>query len=433
MEVRLSSGCGRAAGVEVGAGARPDGAALRRGRARQRPGDGDHADRQRRRGRRRRARPSGRRSWWSRRGRGSRRWLQPLGIDLPLQPIAPQEVYFEPLDAAQFTPERCPVFIAHNDSVTGIGVYGLPSVDGSGVKIALHGGPPIDPNQPDRTPDMGVVETMHQFAERYIPQAAGKLASTPRLPVHHVAGSAFHHRRASRLPADRDRVVLFRARLQVQHAVGQHPERSGADGRDRARHQPVSPVTLSRGAIIDDLRSLFLLDPSITFLNHGSFGACPQPVFEVYQRWQRELERQPVEFLGRRVDGLLDDGARAAGGVSQLPGERSGVRAQRDFGRQRRGALARIAARRRNPDHRARIRRVHLYVAARLRATGAQYVAQPIPLPYTTPEAFVEQFWAGRHAAHARDLSEPHHVADGADFPGRGDLRAGARRRASSP
>ncbi|HNW44436.1 MAG TPA: aminotransferase class V-fold PLP-dependent enzyme [Elusimicrobiales bacterium] len=54
-----------------------------------------------------------------------------------------------------------------------------------------------------------------------------------------------------------------------------------------------------------DLRSLFLLSPDVIFLNHGSFGACPKEVFEAYQRWQLELERNPVEFLGRRSGELL--------------------------------------------------------------------------------------------------------------------------------
>ena len=53
------------------------------------------------------------------------------------------------------------------------------------------------------------------------------------------------------------------------------------------------------------MRDQFLLNPEIIFLNHGSFGATPKPVFERYQQWQLELERQPVEFIGRRAKGLL--------------------------------------------------------------------------------------------------------------------------------
>lgn len=53
------------------------------------------------------------------------------------------------------------------------------------------------------------------------------------------------------------------------------------------------------------MRDQFLLDPDIVFLNHGSFGACPRPVFDELQRWQLELERNPVEFLGRRSADLL--------------------------------------------------------------------------------------------------------------------------------
>ncbi len=62
-----------------------------------------------------------------------------------------------------------------------------------------------------------------------------------------------------------------------------------------------------------NLRKLFLLDPSITFLNHGSFGATPKPVFDEYRRWQMELERQPVEFLGRRFTGLMAESRAALG------------------------------------------------------------------------------------------------------------------------
>ncbi len=51
-----------------------------------------------------------------------------------------------------------------------------------------------------------------------------------------------------------------------------------------------------------DIRDLFLLRKDITFLNFGSFGACPKPIFENYQKWQYELEQEPIQFI--TVNGL---------------------------------------------------------------------------------------------------------------------------------
>ena len=48
------------------------------------------------------------------------------------------------------------------------------------------------------------------------------------------------------------------------------------------------------------------LDPTVTFLNHGSFGACPAPILALQQDLRARLERQPVRFLGRELEGLLD-------------------------------------------------------------------------------------------------------------------------------
>ncbi|MEP7290847.1 MAG: aminotransferase class V-fold PLP-dependent enzyme [Chloroflexota bacterium] len=143
------------------------------------------------------------------------------------------------------------------------------------------------------------------------------------------------------------------------------------------------------------MRSQFLIDPGVVFLNHGSFGACPIPVFETYQRWQLELERQPVEFLGRRVDGLLDE-ARAVlakylnaapENLVFVPNATSGV-----------NVAARSLAL--TPGDEI-LTTDHEYGACsyawqhNCERTGAKYVVRPLPLPLTTPAAFVEHFWAG--------------------------------------
>ena len=55
----------------------------------------------------------------------------------------------------------------------------------------------------------------------------------------------------------------------------------------------------------DTIRSLFYLDPSISYLNHGSFGACPRAVMDSYQFWQIELEKNPIDYFVRQLQGLF--------------------------------------------------------------------------------------------------------------------------------
>lgn len=143
------------------------------------------------------------------------------------------------------------------------------------------------------------------------------------------------------------------------------------------------------------LGELFLVRRDITFLNHGSYGACPRPVFEAYQSWQRELERQPVEFLGRRIRDLLAD-ARAALGdylgaaadnVVFTPNVTWAINAVAHSLDLRPGDEV-LAT---DLEYGAVDRTWRYYCGKR----GARYVNQPISLPVTTAEAFVEQLWAG--------------------------------------
>jgi isopenicillin-N epimerase len=48
------------------------------------------------------------------------------------------------------------------------------------------------------------------------------------------------------------------------------------------------------------------LDPSVDYLNHGSYGACPREILEKQWQLRLELEREPMDFLSRRWNGLLE-------------------------------------------------------------------------------------------------------------------------------
>lgn len=54
------------------------------------------------------------------------------------------------------------------------------------------------------------------------------------------------------------------------------------------------------------LGKYWLLDPEITFLNHGAHGACPIPVLEVQMRLREQMEREPLRFFMREWEPLLD-------------------------------------------------------------------------------------------------------------------------------
>jgi isopenicillin-N epimerase len=143
------------------------------------------------------------------------------------------------------------------------------------------------------------------------------------------------------------------------------------------------------------LRKHFLLDPDIVFLNHGSYGATPKPVFEAYQNWQRLLERQPVLFLGRQFNDLLRESRRTLGeylnaGADDLvyiPNATHGVNI--------------IAGSLDLQPGDEILTTDHEYGACDYTwdficgKTGARYIHQSIPLPAYTEEEIVEQFWQG--------------------------------------
>ena len=141
--------------------------------------------------------------------------------------------------------------------------------------------------------------------------------------------------------------------------------------------------------------SQFLLDSNITFLNHGSFGACPQPIFEEFQRFQRELELDPVHFIQKKLPVYLKQAKAPLGefiGCNPkdfffVPNPTVAINTvMRSLQLQPGDEI--LAT---NHEYGAMDRTWHFYC----KKSGAKYVRQPITLPVVSKEQIIAEFWKG--------------------------------------
>ncbi|MFZ2095310.1 MAG: aminotransferase class V-fold PLP-dependent enzyme [Anaerolineales bacterium] len=141
------------------------------------------------------------------------------------------------------------------------------------------------------------------------------------------------------------------------------------------------------------LKELFLLDPQVIYLNHGSFGACPRSVFETYQSWQRRLEQEPVQFLGVELNDLLFQARQTLGGyinasahdIVYIPNATYGVNIVAHSLPLKPGEVI--------------LTTNHEYGACNFtwdyicQKTGAEYKNQSIKIPAISGEEIADQFW----------------------------------------
>lgn len=147
---------------------------------------------------------------------------------------------------------------------------------------------------------------------------------------------------------------------------------------------------------MNDYKSLFLLNPDIHFLNFGSFGACPIPIFENYLHWQRQLEWEPVQMIAFDGVGFLADSREQLAKYLDIPDKDDLVYVTNPS-----FAVNLIAKNMvlepgdeiltTNLEYGACDRIWSLYC----KKAGAIYKKQPIPLPVTSAADFADAFFSG--------------------------------------
>jgi isopenicillin-N epimerase len=147
--------------------------------------------------------------------------------------------------------------------------------------------------------------------------------------------------------------------------------------------------------MMEHLKQQFLLRDDITYLNFGSFGACPKPVFEKYQQFQLELEQEPVQFITASGLKYLETAREVLGAylhcdkddLVYVTNPSYAVNAVAKSFDLKPGDEILTS----NLEYGACDKAWEYYC----RKTGAVYIKQPISLPIKTKEEFVTEFFKG--------------------------------------
>ena len=143
------------------------------------------------------------------------------------------------------------------------------------------------------------------------------------------------------------------------------------------------------------MKPQFLLNNNITFLNHGSFGACPKPVFEEFQHFQLELETEPVDFIQKKLPVYLKEAkkplAKFIGCNAEdfffTPNPTFAINTvMRSLKLQPGDEILTT-----NHEYGAMDRTWNFYC----KKSGAKYIRQEISLPIVSKEQIIEEFWKG--------------------------------------
>lgn len=143
------------------------------------------------------------------------------------------------------------------------------------------------------------------------------------------------------------------------------------------------------------LKSQFLINPALTFLNFGSFGACPIPVFNKYQEIQKELEFQPIDFIVKDGPTRLESARAILARYVGCHKEDLVFVTNPSYGINTIAKSLKLSlgdeVLSTNLEYGA-MDRVWSYYCQK---KGAKYVQHKIDLPITSKEEFCNQFWKG--------------------------------------